>query len=80
LLVVAKQLDSKVIVSRVLASDGSFDWTYALDFTYSEAPMLIDYKFLSGQGHHSLATKESPGVFAIARLKINFNGTLHERK
>lgn len=49
MLVVAKQLDDKVIVSRVVASDGSVEWTYALDFTYSEAPMLIDFKDLSGQ-------------------------------
>jgi hypothetical protein len=49
LLVVAKRSDNKVIVSRVMALDGSVEWTYALDFTYNEAPMLIDYNYLSGQ-------------------------------
>jgi hypothetical protein len=41
--------------------------------------MLIDFDILSGQRHHSLATKVSAGVFAIARLKINSDGTLQER-
>jgi hypothetical protein len=36
--------------------------------------MLIDYKHLGGQSHHSLATKDaSAGGFTIARLKINTN-------
>ena len=76
----AKRSDNKVIVSRVMELDGSVEWTYALDFTYNEAPMLIDYNYLSDQGHHTLATKESPGVFAIARLKIDWDGSLSDRK
>ena len=47
LLVVARQSDNKVIVSRVRASDGNEEWTYALDFSYSEAPMMIDYQDIS---------------------------------
>ena len=79
LLVVARKSDNKVIVSRVRASDGNEEWTYALDFSYSEAPMLIDYHEISNQGHHSLATKVSTGEFAIARLRINIgNGALQE--
>ena len=47
-------------------------WTYALDFKYAYAPMLIEFKNLSGLSHHSLATKDvSAGGFNIARLKIN---------
>jgi hypothetical protein len=71
LIVVGRQKsDNKVIVSRVVAYYGYVEWTYVLDFAYSEAPMLIDYKWFNAQGHHSLATKDSAGGFAIARLKI----------
>jgi hypothetical protein len=65
-----QQLDNKVIVSRVVAYYGNVEWTYVLDFKYSEAPMLIDYKWFNQHGHHSLATKDSADGFAIARLKI----------
>lgn len=65
-----RKSDNKVIVSRVVAYNGNVEWTYVLDFTYSEAPMLIDYKWFHQHGHHSLATKDSAGGFAIARLKI----------
>ena len=80
LVVARRKSDSKVIVSRVETSYGDVAWTYALNFTYSEAPMLIDYKYLSDQRHHSLATKASAGGFAIARLKINSDGELDELK
>jgi hypothetical protein len=82
LLVVAKdQSIDKAIVSRVLTAYFTVVWTYALDFTYSDAPMLIEYKYLANQNHHSLATKDSAGGFAIARLKINdTDGSLQERK
>jgi hypothetical protein len=81
LLVIARQSDNKVIVSRVRASDGNEEWTYALDFSYSEPPMMIDYHEISNQGHHSLATKVSTGGFAIARLRINIgDGALQETK
>jgi hypothetical protein len=76
LVVATRQSDRKVIASRVLTSNGTVEWTCALDFTYSEAPMLIDYIY----GYHSLATKVSAGGFAIARLKINSDGELDEMK
>jgi hypothetical protein len=77
LLVVARrQSDNKVIVSRFLESDGSVEWTYALDFTYNEPPMLIDFKDFSGDRHFSLATRVSSGGFSIARLQIN-SGNLY---
>ena len=34
----------QVIVSLIEVDDGDVEWTYALDFKYSEAPMLIDFK------------------------------------
>jgi hypothetical protein len=43
--------------------------------------MLIDYKWFDPQDHHSLATKDSSGGFAIALLKINYpDGSLQEKK
>jgi hypothetical protein len=62
--------------------DGKIKWTYALDFKYAEAPMLIDYMNSSSLGHHSLATKDvSSGGFTIARLKLNTSDDqLLERK
>ncbi len=77
ILVVARDTNFQVIVSRVKVDGGSVEWTYSLDFKYDEAPVLIDYKELGGQGHHSLATKVPTGGFTIARLKINMtDGTL----
>jgi hypothetical protein len=68
--VAKKKSDSKVIVSRVLGSNGDVSWTNALEISYSEAPMLVEYKNLDNLGHHSLVTKASSGGFTIARLEI----------
>ena len=77
----ARKSDNKVIVSRINATDGNEEWTYALDILYNEAPMMIDYQDISSQGHHSLATKVSNGEFSIARLRINIgDGALQETK
>lgn len=77
--VVAKQADNKIIVSRVVDSNGSVYWTYALNFTYSEPPMLIAYQNSGGKGYHTLATKVSGAGFALAWLKID-NGNVEEMK
>ena len=78
----ATDTSQKVIVSLIKVDGGVVKWTYALDFKYTEAPMLIDYKEVSGQGHHSLATKIATGGFTIARLKVNKDdgATLQNRK
>jgi hypothetical protein len=71
----------QVIVSLMEVDDGEVEWTYELDFKYDEAPMLIDYKDSSNQGHYSLATKVTGGGFNLARLKINTgNDDLQEIK
>lgn len=77
----ARDTSMQVIVSLMDVDDGNVEWTYELDFKYSQAPMIIDYKDGSSQRHHFLATKESTGGFNIARLKINTgNDDLEEIK
>ena len=68
---VARDASFKVIVSLMKVSSGEVKWTYALDFNYVEAPILMEYMDLSNQGHHSLATKASEGGFTLSRLKID---------
>ena len=64
----------QVIVSLMKVNGGEIKWTYGLDFKYTEAPMIIDYQDSTGQGHHSLATKDVfSGGFTIAKLLINSN-------
>jgi hypothetical protein len=63
----------QVIVSQMKVDDGDVKWNCALDFTYSEAPMLINFMQKSEKGYHSLASKVSSGGFNIARLKIDKN-------
>ena len=40
---VARYASLQVIVSLMIVDNGVVKWTSALDFEYSEAPMLIDY-------------------------------------
>ena len=69
-----RKSDNKVIASRVQTSTGNGDWTYALDFKYIEAPLLVDYQYLSNKEYYSLATKVPTGGFAITLLRINSSG------